>query len=113
MTYVFVYGTLKKGKSLHFYLKKSQFVGKGYIKGYDLYLVDWYPAVVKGKGKVFGEVYKVDEETLSILDKVEEEGILYKRVREDVFLGDKVIQCWIYVYLKDTNNLIKIESGKF
>ncbi len=110
---VFVYGTLKKGKDLHHHLKKSRFLGEGFIVGYDIYLVSWYPAVVKGSGKVYGEVYAVDRETLDVLDKVEDEGKLYKRIKENVKMGGKTVSCWVYLYQGSTENLKKIKSGRF
>ncbi|WP_293444782.1 gamma-glutamylcyclotransferase family protein [Persephonella sp.] len=110
---VFVYGTLKKGKRLHHYLEKSYFFGEGYIEGYEMYMVDWYPAVVKGKGKVYGEVYAVDQKTLNVLDKIEDEGRLYKRIKENVKMGDKIVNCWVYLYQKSTKNLKKIDTGRF
>ncbi|WP_457636233.1 gamma-glutamylcyclotransferase family protein [Persephonella sp.] len=110
---VFVYGTLKRGRDLHHYLQKSRFLGEGFIEGYEMYLVSWYPTVVKGSGKVYGEVYSVDLETLKVLDRVEDEGRLYKRVKEKVKIEDRYVNCWVYIYQGSTKNLKKIKSGRF
>ncbi len=110
---VFVYGTLKKGFKLHHHLENAKFLGEGFIWGYDLYNVGWYPAAIKGTGKIFGELYEMDDETLKLLDQVEDEGFLYKRIEDEVFLKDKKIKAFVYIYLHDTRNLEKIESGVF
>jgi len=111
---VFVYGTLKKGFRLHSYLNNAKFLGEGFVKGYDMYLVDWYPAIVKGKGVVYGEIYGVDEETLEILDKVEDEGFLYKRIKEKIYMKNgKTVEGYIYVYLKSVEGLKPIIDGVF
>ncbi len=110
---VFVYGTLKRGFRLHFYLESGKFLGEGFIEGYEMYIVDWYPAVIKGKGKVFGEIYEVDDKTLKLLDEIEDEGLLYKRVKEKVYTGKGIVEAFIYVYLKDVSDLRKIKTGKF
>ncbi len=110
---VFVYGTLKKGYKLHFYLKNAKFIGYGYVNGYDMYIVDWYPAVVKGRGRVYGEVYEVCQETLDILDGVEEEGFLYKRICEKVYMKKGFIKAYMYVYLKDVSQLKRVPTGIF
>ncbi len=110
---IFVYGTLKKGFALHRYLENSKFLGEGFIKGYDMYQIDWYPVIVKGNCTVFGEIYEVDESTLKILDEIEEEGVYYKRIKEKVYFKGKSIEVFVYVFLGEINNLVKIESGVF
>jgi len=108
---LFVYGTLKKGFSLHSYLKDSIFLGKGYINGYDMFLISWYPGIVKGKGKVFGEVYKINERTLKEIDKIEDG---YERVKEKVYLENgKSLEAFVYIYRGKTDNLPSIKSGIF
>ncbi len=111
--YLFVYGTLKKGYIFHHYLKKSEFISEGYIKGYRMYLVSWYPAVVNGDKTVYGEVYKVDQKTLSLIDELEDEGNTYKRIIDDVFTQKGKIPCYIYLYLNDLKGLKEICSGRF
>ncbi len=113
MAVVFVYGTLKKGFNLHHYLEDAKFLGDGFIEGYEMYKISWYPAVVKGEGKVFGEVYDVDEETLKILDVVEDEGVLYKRIKEKIKTEDGDLEGFVYIYISDLNGCEKIEEGVF
>ncbi len=113
MAVVFVYGTLKKGFRLPSYLENSKFLGEGYIEGYDMYKIDWYPVIVKGNGNVYGEIYEVDDEILKNLDAVEDEGILYKRIKEKVKIKEKELEAFVYVYLEDIEGLEKIKTGKF
>ncbi|WP_457640197.1 gamma-glutamylcyclotransferase family protein [Persephonella sp.] len=111
---LFVYGTLKRGGRLHHHLSGARFIGEGYVKGYKMYLVDWYPAVVKGEGIVYGEVFAVSKDVLDVVDKVEDEGIMYRRVKEKVKLEDGAeLYCWMYVYNGSTAELEDIPSGKF
>ena len=83
MKKVFVYGTLKKGGALHGNLARSEFVGEAELSGFEMYNVGgWFPAIVKTDNKdpkVKGEIYKIDDETLSRLDMVEGYPGLYQR----------------------------------
>ena len=83
MKKLFVYGTLKKGKSLHdYYLGVSKFVKNGFVYG-ELYAFYGLPFLVIGKdktSKVPGEVYNVSDEVFSELKKMEEDAG-YKTVK--------------------------------
>jgi gamma-glutamylaminecyclotransferase len=78
---VFVYGTLKAGHPNHGPLEGAEFLGRCFIEGeYTLLNLGWYPGLVAaGKGKVFGEVYRVDDDTLHTLDIVEGHPEFYER----------------------------------
>jgi len=83
-TLLFVYGTLKRGCSNHRYLADQRFLGLARTTpGYRLYDLGGYPGIVAqsadGEG-VVGEVWSVEDETLSELDRFEgvHEG-LYRR----------------------------------
>ena len=62
--YIFVYGTLRYGHERHNVLENARFVGYGFIKGFKLYDLGPYPAIAKGNGTVYGEVYEISPETL-------------------------------------------------
>ena len=73
---LFVYGSLKKGCSLHDeYMRGARFIRKDRAPGYTLYLSeDGYPLMVKEEGGVVeGEVWEVDGETLKRIREMEEE----------------------------------------
>ena len=64
MQKLFVYGTLKRGERLHYYLKNSKYIGQAYIQGgYKLfYYIQGYPVLYKNPGskkKIWGEVFLV------------------------------------------------------
>lgn len=81
---VFVYGTLKKDHCNNVVLEDAEFLGRCYIEGpYRFVNLGWYPAILdspdKSEQKVFGEVYRVNEDTLLTLDCIEGHPHYYKR----------------------------------
>lgn len=89
-----VYGTLRKGKPLHGYLRDSKFLGEDWIEGYDLY-VDVLPYAVKGKGRLKVEVYEVDEETFERINRMEVNAG-YKPVEVNTKFGRAILWEWKY-----------------
>ncbi|XP_072114954.1 gamma-glutamylaminecyclotransferase-like isoform X2 [Mobula birostris] len=90
LTYMFVYGTLKKGQPNHHYMV-SEAQGKGQYCGIGV-TVERYPLVVAekynipflldepGSGQpISGEVYTVDSQLLQFLDELEGCPDLYQR----------------------------------
>ena len=83
---VFVYGTLKKGGSNHHFLQNSEFLRDEVLEDHSIYVSNGFnfPLLLKDKGgKVHGEVYKVDDNTLATLDMLAGEGHLYNRIDND------------------------------
>jgi gamma-glutamylaminecyclotransferase len=82
MVLVFVYGSLKRGFRHH-----REIAGSRYLRatstavGYRLVRVEGYPALVSGEGRVSGELYEVDEDRLTDLDRFEDCPALYQRER--------------------------------
>lgn len=78
---VFVYGTLKAGHPNHGPLEGAEFLGRCYIEGeFTLLDLGWYPGLVAaGQGKVFGEVYRVDDDMLHAMDLLEGHPNFYER----------------------------------
>ena len=67
--YLFVYGTLKKGKCNHRMMSSAKFLSEAYITGYQLHQA---PAITPKEGSiVYGEVYEVNEALLESLDSFE------------------------------------------
>jgi gamma-glutamylcyclotransferase (GGCT)/AIG2-like uncharacterized protein YtfP len=110
---VFVYGTLMRGRSNHWYLRDSIYLGDGIITGYALYDLGSYPGVVASeKDRVKGELYSIDKETLKRLDDLEEEGDLYLRQFTQVALDDgKIEDAYIYVCSHPVTSNNKVEFG--
>jgi len=110
--YVFVYGTLKKNKGANHFLSNAKFLGEGVIQGYEMYIVSYFPGIVKGNGKVRGEVYEVDEEILEMLDEYEGVPYLYERIKETVKLDNgKEIEAYLYLYKGDISSLEKAPTN--
>lgn len=95
---VFVYGTLKSGKSNHKCLEGSAFLMKATARGI---LLDngWYPMMIPGDGVVHGEVYKVDDSTMARLDRLEGHPHVYRRER--ITLLDPKVTVWTYLWTGD------------
>jgi len=82
--YLFVYGTLKNGFHNHQLLEDAEFICSATTKEkYPLVNIEGYfPYLINDKGVghcVEGEVYKIDEEILAMLDILEGYPDLYNR----------------------------------
>jgi len=103
---VFVYGSLKKGKKLHSYLKNSKFLGNATTcEKYPMILSKegWYPYLIDKPGMGYyikGEVYNITPNTLKLLDKVEEAPNYYFRKKICVKIGNKKVYAWTYFVKK-------------
>lgn len=111
MEYVFVYGTLKKSGSNHYFLKNSEFVERYIITNHVLYDIGHgFPYMIKGNGAVYGEIYKVDKDTMYSLDRLEGVGSLYNRCAETYFDDKKAVELNYYTSVInkfEKNQLIK------
>lgn len=99
---VFVYGTLKRGQANHpGYLAESRFVGEARTAAAYLMHSVGFPLIQKdelgsGGAPVAGEVYEVDDETLSDLDMLEGNGRMYQR--RFITLADGT-GAWVYEWM--------------
>lgn len=110
---VFVYGTLMKGEANEHYLEGSVNLAPATIKGYDMYDVGWYPAIVDGNGLVIGELYRVPLKDMPSIDRLEGEGSLYaKRCETVTDANGESAFALVYVYLGDVSGLKRIPSWK-
>lgn len=74
MTFVFVYGTLKRGDTRHRFLDGAHFCGLAVTQpAYRLYRLGKFPGLVESEpgGCIEGELYRVSDATLAVLDDVE------------------------------------------
>lgn len=86
---IFVYGSLRKGLYNYGRCGKMTFVCNASLKGYGLFDLGAYPAIVKhhkGKHQVIGEVYDVDETTFRRLNGMEI-GAGYGQIEGEVELS--------------------------
>lgn len=86
--YVFVYGTLRKGFGNHYLLKEAEFVGFAKTKEKYTMYERVIPFVSKDRktSQIVGEVYLVDDNTLSRLDHLEGHPYWYYREMIDIIL---------------------------
>lgn len=106
---VFVYGTLKRGLRNAHLLSGSRFVSAAEVPGFALYDLGDYPGIVPtgtSDDKVPGEIFEVTAETLAKLDRLEDEGTLYRR--ECLRIGN--VDTFIYVYLPDVGLATRIAT---
>jgi gamma-glutamylaminecyclotransferase len=107
---LFVYGSLKRGYTLHSELQQQQFVADAYTSpDYRLYDIGQYPGMVKVASEglsVKGELYRVSQDCLQRLDEVEgvEEG-LYARTAIPLASPFHHEHAWTYLYLQPTQHL--------
>ncbi len=114
MNYLFVYGTLKRGGSRHWILEGFPFLGRAKAKGFVLYDLGPYPAMVPEDGLVYGEVYEVSEEVLQALDWVEGVPFLYRRELIEVIFEDGLsLKAWAYIYNGNVKGFPRIEDGEW
>lgn len=106
MTYVAVYGSLKKGFHNHYYLRNSEYVGSSTVGGFDMYSHGPYPMIVHGaaKKRVHVEVYEVDENTMNRLDCLEGYPSFYDRCIRHISIDGVLYPCWIYFGTLDQVN---------
>lgn len=91
---VFVYGTLKKGFGNHVLLSESQCLGPDSLKNYSMFSLGYFPAIRKGEGTVYGEVYEVTPEQLQRLDRLEGHPTFYERIPV-VTNGNQEVQVYV------------------
>ncbi len=107
---LFVYGTLKQGHVSHYMLHGAVGI-QAYAPDIVLYRGPGYPLAKDGNGKVYGELYKVDEAILRDLDEYEEAPGIYVRVQRSIVLDTgELVPAWIYLSHK-TGAYPVIESG--
>lgn len=110
---VFVYGTLRKGDFNHPLITRvgGIFVGTEWIDGYQMYHLGGFPGVVRGKGKVFGEVYvlPMPKYALKRLDRLEGAPVMFRRSVVLTRFGE----AYIYLWNSPVYALPKIDSGNW
>lgn len=99
---IFIYGTLRDGGRAHHLMAGAEWVSAGTIKG-KLVHVDQYPGlIISEKGRVSGDLYRVNDELLLELDRYEgcfDSPPHYTRESVEVLLDDgRLSQTSVYVF---------------
>lgn len=111
---VFVYGTLKRGFSNHFFLEGARCRGRARTREHYALYEGEYPFVFRKErvGPIYGEVYEVDTQTLMKLDRLEEHPDYYCRDQVEVVLDDGgSLTAWLYFFPAPQGRLIR--SGEW
>ena len=123
--YIFVYGSLKRGKESYSLIKTCEYVGKGYINGILYDLCVGFPAAVETeyKSKVYGEVYIANKDILDLIDEFEdykeddiEESVYYRKEVEVSLESPKKEKLTVYAYFVTEERLaeffaIEVKKG--
>lgn len=98
---LFFYGTLKRGRSNHGFLKDCEFLGEAYTsKDYTL-IVSGLPFLIEREGEgCKGELYEVPPEALKYIDRLEGHPDFYERKPIKAYNIDdrQEVQCEAYVH---------------
>jgi len=109
MKNMFVYGSLKKGHFNHYLIDenpRNRFIRKGFVEGYNLYLLWSYPGIKPGlsSDKVYVELYSLSEEVYDRIDKMEKSaGYTSVEVEDDEGKSGTI---YVYNGEVDEKNLI-------
>jgi len=115
---VFVYGTLKKGKSAHKFLKGAEYFGEYGVRGslYGHGDVAYPMMKITASGLVFGELYGVTENMLASMDRYEGHPHHYKRTLTSLWKTNGIQlddDAWVYEYQGSVEGLDVISEGVF
>jgi len=112
-SYIFVYGTARKGFHNHHYLEGARYIGRAHTKEkYALY-ADTLPYLIKEQVcQVRGELYEVYDTILARMDILEGDPESYFRLLDTVITDDgNEHPAYIYFYPRKTGTLIP--SGNY
>ncbi len=110
---VFVYGTLKAGHGNHRLLETSKFLGEATtLPRYRLYDCGHFPCLVDAGTDgcaIQGEVYEVDYEVLTDLDRLE--GVPRHYQRKEIKLAGFPVRAVAYFYQGDVSRFARLGSS--
>lgn len=93
-TFLFVYGSLKRGQSNHARLQGARWEGEATLVGACLFDLGPFPMAVAGEGEIQGELYALPSEDLAAIDAFEGAPRLYERHWRPLADGR---QAWVYL----------------
>ena len=113
---VFVYGSLKKGFGNHHLLEDAEYVGKAETvsSNYTMYNLGAFPGVKEGGTTcITGEVYKVTDDELVRLHRLEGHPTFYEAKTKQVKLTERIMNNYMeaYIYILQSNTRQEQEIG--
>ena len=106
---IFVYGTLKKGYRNYHHLGTPEPIWSGWtVPGFAMYSLGFCPGVKKEgvEGRVYGEVYTIDDATLRRLDRLEGHPTNWRREVVKLEGFDEPVEGYIYQHSVNPAELI-------
>ena len=102
---VAVYGSLKSGESNNGLLINSELLDSGTtLPNYDLLDFKAYPGAIPGTNSLRVEVWSVDSDTLTRLDRLESHPHFYKREEIVITLDSgAIVTAWMYIITNPDN----------
>lgn len=115
---LFVYGTLQQGFANHHLLNDCDFVDIGVIPNTLLLDLGACPGLVFARADAEewakGEVYRVTSpDTVAALDRLENEGSLYRRLIARTRTRQGAMMCWVYTYLLPLGSTMRVPGGRW
>lgn len=105
-SYLFAYGLFRDNAN-KMIGSNAEFIENCYIDGQIFLVNEFYPGLkIEEKGKVWGDVYLIDNGKLEKMD--EWEGPEYKRIKTETSCG---LECWVYSYKGPIGKFKKIKRG--
>ena len=113
---VAVYGTLRQGQSNHHLLHGKTPLEQGWLEGFQLFDFGSNPAAVRGKSRLYVEIYSVSADELRRLDALEDYNP--NRPARSLYLRETISSpsgapCWIYLYNRPLHHRPIIASGRW
>lgn len=116
MSYLFVYGTFRKGCSDEKLIAGAETLGTAEtVEQYALCLINKKPVVTKRPmSTIKGEVYSLTDEMLTKVDRLEKHPHINKRELVPVKLNDgNVVEALLYFHMQPLRDSVFIESGDY
>lgn len=103
--YLFVYGSLMSGFGNHRFLHDAKFISEARTKGLMFDAGPFPMAITDPLSYIYGEVYKINEDTLREIDYLEGHPDFYRRHNVNVIKDDgEEIRAWCYFVKPESVN---------
>lgn len=101
-----------KGMGNDHILSNATYISDSVVEG-ELYAVSIFPGYVPGNGTVKGELYKVDDDILKVMDALE--GYYSDNLPYSMYRREKIesISAFIYVWNSPIDGIDRIEDGDY
>lgn len=125
MTFMFVYGTLKRGYGNNARcLAKSKFVGEAVSVGNDYVMASIGPPILWEdpkdnyftRAKARGEIFEVGGDDLARCDRLEGHPYAYKREEREFTVNGETVKAWVYLWQRpgaSRRDICKIVGGGY